>query len=312
MAQHTTMDSAAVERAIELATRAPSVHNTQPWQWRVGHTGIDLYADPAVSLPNADPDRRDLTLSCGVALHHLCAACAAAGWAAQVHRMPRVFEPNHLASIRLVARMPTDEDISTAAAITQRRTDRRPYSACPVPPQTVRSLIDGVSGHGVIARAVSAPATRAFVAAAQRAATRRHDSDPDYRIELATWSGGAHGSVDDGIAPQPFAIGKLAEGAASVGEGSTFIVIGTECDDIMARLRAGEAASELLLTATRLGLATCPITEPLEFPDIRSAIGRELLDGRYHGQLLIRIGLPAEGAAALPPTPRRSAAAEKR
>ena len=30
---------------VETAGRAPSVHNTQPWQFRVRHNGLDLYAD---------------------------------------------------------------------------------------------------------------------------------------------------------------------------------------------------------------------------------------------------------------------------
>ena len=39
------------------------------------------------------------------------------------------------------------------------------------------------------------------------------------------------------------------------------LALGTRDDDAMARLRAGEATSLVLLTATALGMATCPITE---------------------------------------------------
>ncbi len=31
---------------ISTAARAPSVHNTQPWRFQVGRSGIELYCDP--------------------------------------------------------------------------------------------------------------------------------------------------------------------------------------------------------------------------------------------------------------------------
>ena len=42
-------------RLVSLACRAPSVHNTQPWAWRIGPDGIELYADDSRRLAAADP-----------------------------------------------------------------------------------------------------------------------------------------------------------------------------------------------------------------------------------------------------------------
>ncbi|MGQ4601395.1 hypothetical protein [Nocardia sp. R6R-6] len=53
-------DADSARAALALAVRARSVHNTQPWQWRVGDTTVHLYADDSRRLPHADPDRRDL------------------------------------------------------------------------------------------------------------------------------------------------------------------------------------------------------------------------------------------------------------
>ncbi|MCZ4328243.1 hypothetical protein, partial [Brachybacterium paraconglomeratum] len=50
------------------------------------------------------------------------------------------------------------------------------------------------------------------------------------------------------------------------------LALGTVADDPMARLRAGEVTSTVLLTATALGLASGPITEPLEIADTREAV----------------------------------------
>ena len=48
--------------------------------------------------------------------------------------------------------------------------------------------------------------------------------------------------------------------------------LGTRDDNALTRLRAGEATSLVPLTATALGLASRPITEPLEIPETRKAV----------------------------------------
>ena len=58
----------AVTAVLEAAGRAPSVHNTQPWAFRVAPDVIELHSDPARRLPVADPDDRELRLACGAAL----------------------------------------------------------------------------------------------------------------------------------------------------------------------------------------------------------------------------------------------------
>jgi nitroreductase len=47
-----------VRTVLNLSSRAPSVHNTQPWRWRVGAAGLHLYSDVNRQLPNTDPDGR--------------------------------------------------------------------------------------------------------------------------------------------------------------------------------------------------------------------------------------------------------------
>ena len=85
--------------AVEHALRAPSVHNTQPWRWRIGEDRVELHSDPDRHLPVTDPDRRDLVLSCGAALHHLTVAMAASGVSAAVERLPDPEDRTHLATV---------------------------------------------------------------------------------------------------------------------------------------------------------------------------------------------------------------------
>jgi len=37
--------TADLTAAVEHALRAPSVHNTQPWHWRIRSDAVELHAD---------------------------------------------------------------------------------------------------------------------------------------------------------------------------------------------------------------------------------------------------------------------------
>ena len=126
-------DQDTVLDALQLAVRAPSVHNTQPWGWRVEGRNVHLYADPARQVPATDPLGRDLVISCGAALHHLLVALAASGWAGRVHRLPDPHRPDHLATVELTPHIPPSAETELATAIPHRRTDRRrsPHGPCP-------------------------------------------------------------------------------------------------------------------------------------------------------------------------------------
>ena len=84
-----SLSSEDLRRALELAGRAPSVHNTQPWQFNVTDTQVDLYANLQRWLPATDADRRDLMISCGAALHHLRLALGSVGLGGKATRLFR-------------------------------------------------------------------------------------------------------------------------------------------------------------------------------------------------------------------------------
>ncbi|MEU0504292.1 NAD(P)H nitroreductase [Nocardia sp. NPDC005998] len=309
-------DYHTIEAALALAVRAPSVHNTQPWRFRIGDRGLHLYLDPARALPSTDPDQRDLVLSCGAALHHLRIALAGLGWSAVVQRLPDAVNPNHLASIELVPHRPTMTDTALSAAITRRQTDRRHYSSRPIPPGYLGLLAERAGVHGGIVRQ-AAYGSRDQLVEAMRAAARQHSGDPNYQFELAAWSGrhdAVHGVPALNALPplaaqrvpaRAFAQHRLVDPKREP-DYAELLVLGTTADDRLARLCAGEAVSAMLLTATNIGLATCLVTEPLEIPELRKKIRVGVLDNTTHAQAVIRIGWLPTGLAALPPAPRRA------
>lgn len=263
-------DSATLQAVLELAAWAPSAQNSQPWHWRVDAAGVHL--DPAWSrrLGDADSDRRDVLLSCGAVLNHCAVALAAAGWQSRIRRFP----DGHLASLEVIERRSADADLELAAGIARRRSDRRGYGSSRLPAATLELLLVRAARFGVQLSAV--PRIR-----------WNRLSDGDIRLSYRPGAYAGH---------QP-----------SAGDG-TLLVLATDTDGERERLRAGEAMSHLLLSATALGLATCPLTEPLRGARDRLALACEVFDGDAYPQVLIRLGPVPDGATDLPAQPRRAVA----
>lgn len=300
-----------------LAVRAPSVHNSQPWQWRLGERSLHLYANRRLQLPQTDPDARDMMISCGATLNHAQIGYAALGWQARIHRFPNPDQPDHLATLDLHAYPAADVDIALAAAIPRRRTDRRRYSPWQVAHGDISLIGSRAARMGVTMRRVDdLPGLQKIVAEA----AWRHAADRDYSAELAAWSGryGAAAGVPARNTPKPdanapiwarwFAGPALAQPPGSEPEVDNAVVValGTTDDGELSRLRAGEATSMILLTATALGLASCPITEPLEFAETRAGVRRHVFEDGACPQMLLRIGWAPVNADPLPATPRRT------
>ncbi|MEW5808772.1 MAG: NAD(P)H nitroreductase [Actinomycetota bacterium] len=308
-------DRETLRSALALAVRAPSVHNSQPWDWRVGRSSFHLYANPDRALPHTDPDARDLMLSCGATLNHAQIALAALGWQAKIHRLPNPAEPDHLAAVELHRYPATEVDIALAAAIPRRRTDRRNYSCWPVPQSDIAMMGARAARAGVMLRRFDELSTL------KRRVTEaewRRNNDIGYLTELTTWSGryASTAGVPARSAPRPdpaavipartFAGAVLEQPAEAepAEDNAAVIALGTVADDRLSQLRAGEATSVVLLTATVAGLATCPITGPLEIPDVRVALGHDVFGSEGYAQMLLRIGWAPTHADPLPDTPR--------
>lgn len=309
-------DPETLRSALALASRAPSVHNSQPWLWRVGQETVHLYADESRRLPHTDPDGRDLLLSCGAVLHHLCVAARAEGWEATIHRLPNPATPEHLASVEFRPTTCSSEDIELARAISKRSTDRRRFSSWEVPAAHIEAIIAAGASTGVLVRDVSTEPARTQLVRAFEQAAWEHAHDDSYGAELAQWSGRhvspqgvpARSTVVTGSDPtvRRFSHPGLPEAVVrDIDAADRMLLLTTSSDDRLSQLRAGEAASAGLLTATRLGLATCPLTEPMELTDTRKRIRTNVLDNAGFPQIIIRVGWAVPSAEPVPVTPRR-------
>ena len=318
-----------LDGAVTRALRAPSVHNTQPWRWRIGPDHVELHADWTRHLPWTDPDRRDLVLSCGTALHHLRVALAAQGVAVRVARLPDPDNAAHLATVTLVPG-PTDTELAALfPAITRRRTDRRRMAGRAVPTDLIRACTRQAEREGARLIPTTTPALRERLAAAIARAGREQAVTPGYAAELDIWTSRYAASRDgvpaSNVPPSPIGlVGSsplrrfprtgLAQPRHPATSGPSddaaeLLVLAADTDDELAWLRAGEATSAVLLAATQAGLATTPLSQAIEVHRSRRELRHSLLRDPGFPQLVIRIGWPVGWPAGstedLPLTPRR-------
>src|ERR1700747_3015581 len=96
--EHAQVFAGHAQYLIATAARAPSVHNSQPWRFRVGEDAVELWCDPR-RRTWSDASGREMLISCGAALFGLRLAMRSLGFQPVVELLP---DP---ARLRLLARV---------------------------------------------------------------------------------------------------------------------------------------------------------------------------------------------------------------
>ncbi len=73
---------------VGAAVWAPSVHNTQPWRFTAAGAEITLHADVSRQLQVADPQGREMMISCGAALFTANLALRSLGYVPETRVLP--------------------------------------------------------------------------------------------------------------------------------------------------------------------------------------------------------------------------------
>jgi nitroreductase len=301
--------------ATLAALRAPSILNSQPWQWRTRGDEVELRIDRDRQLTGLDPTGRLLLISSGTALHHATTALAAAGFAGAVTRFPADGAPDVVARLRRGKAVAPDR--ARYDAIYTRRTDRRPFSDNPPGADDLDALRAAAHRHGVVLQVLRDEQVEPFASIVALAAAAEQQA-PAYGRDIAQWSGRLRSS-GDGVAvrevpeggihrvPQrDFGLGSEPGLAAGTGSdrGTVYAVLVTRDTQREDWLAAGEALSDVWLTLTARGLAASPNSEVVEVPQAQAAL-RRLLGWTGHPAIAVRIGWPAEPDPP-PPSARRS------
>ena len=303
-------------RLVSLAVRAPSVHNTQPWAWRIRPDGIDLYADESRRLDAADPTGRNLVISCGAALHHLRVVARASGLLPEVARLPDPGDPTLLAQVRFSPAPLPRTAAADLRAVQERCTDRRRFTSWPVPHERLQLLSREVEDDGGAAVPVTDVTDRFRVDLMVRQAHRLQERDPSIVAEVQRWTDRnaydglpsdhlpARPAVPDKL-PNRFDEGLLPDSGQEVESGDGLIVLCGDADERPSWLRAGEALSVLWLSATKGGLSVVPLSQVVEVSETREALQHQVLGDLAVPLLLVRVGWQPISRSQLEPTPRR-------
>jgi hypothetical protein len=307
------------ERVVEAATRAPSIHNTQPWSFTASGDVLGVHTDPERALSVLDPSGRQRIISCGVAVEFAVVALRAVGRDADVELLPDPADEDLLATVRAERpHDPTDDDRGLAAAIAQRHTERAPFEPRTVPAAALDRLQAEAGAFGVWVKPITESEEEVATVFLISRAEELEQGEPAYRKELEQWlrtDPGAPDGVPVGAVPsgdpatraanwliRDFVVGTRTpaehpspnpdEPPPRV-ERPAVLLMGTMNDDRRAWLEAGRALGRVLLRATEADLVASPLTQALDWPATRRQLTSRLsLVG--HPQMLLRLGYPAQ------------------
>jgi nitroreductase len=303
--------------AVGAALRAPSLHNSQPWRFRVRAGAIEVWLDRDRHLPAADPRGWAGRVATGAAVLNLRLALAWQGWEAQVRLLPDPADPDLLAVVGPDrARPATPVERRLWHAIWRRHSNRAPFWPDPVPAEARSRLTSAAAAEGGWLELLIGPGPVAALAQIARTADQVLMRSPDYRAELVAWTrdgaaasdgvpaeaGGPRPEPQDLLPLRPFS--ARPRGQVDDYEPQPLVaVLGTAGDTPGDQLIAGQALQRVLLTATDDGLAASMLSQPIELAGAREQL-RLALHQSGAPQMVLRIGYGRPGG----PTPRRSVA----
>lgn len=300
---------ALFRKAVERASLAPSVHNTQPWHFVVRPEVLELHADNDRQLRALDPTGRQLVISCGCALFNARVGLAA-DRVVQVDRLPDPGKPDLLALLTVLDEpAPWTPLVRLDPMIERRHTNRRDFFDEDVPPDVIYELTTAAEQEEASLVHIVEPEQKLVAAQLSQEAEAIQNADPRYRAELQAWT-----TTDlkrtDGVPvyaiPHTDARSEpeaLVRNFDVAGKGwlprlkqsslsHCLMVLGTAESTRSAWLRAGEALQRILLEATRLDCVVSLASQVAEVPSTRDRLRKEL-DLEFHPLLLMRIGRAA-------------------
>ena len=297
----------------QYAALAPSVHNTQPWQFVADGDVLDVRADRSRQLAFLDPTGRQLHLSCGAAVEFAQLAIRDAGRACTVEMLPDPHDADLMARLRIGDPLPASAlEAALAEAIPRRYTDRGPYEDREIPEDLVNEIAHGVSELGVWLRRLDRDERSVLVLILSDAEAAEAE-DPRYAEELARWT--TQREADEGIPPEAlpsWPADKVSDvplrdftghgvhprprdSAADVPPGverDAVLMLGTGEDDPGAWVAAGRALGWALLRVGTAGLSAQPLGQAIDLASGRARLRHEFhLVG--HPQFLLRVGYGA-------------------
>lgn len=306
---------------LGYAVLAPSSHNTQPWLFRIQNSTIELYADRTRGLRTADPDDRELVISCGAALFCLKTAMQHFGYLGGVEILPDPEDPDLLARVHYGYQ--SDHNLSETLmfhAITKRRTNRQEFKDDPIPASLLSALVTSASTEHASLKIIEAEDAKHQLADLIAEGDRRQWASKRFRLEVAAWAHPNRSQAPDGIPGYAMGLEDLLSYAGpllirtfDMGEGQAardreiatgspcLAVLATKEDTVRSWIAAGQALTRVMLRARIEDVWVSFLNQAVEVPELRKQTAA-LVKSDPYPQLVLRLGFGEE----VRPTPRRS------
>jgi hypothetical protein len=315
----TVLDVPTLETLISASVAAPSIHNTQPWRFRLDPDTVTLEIRAAAErgLRYTDPTGRALHVSVGCALLNLRVAVAHCGWEPVTRLLPRPDEPDLLATVRLAGTARCSAAPRLYDALWRRHSSRFPFSERPVPVSVLTELAEAAQAEGAVLDFPGPSETDRLLRLTWEA-EQRNTVDAARASESRRW---VHAPNADSLGMPPEAIGPqdfrdripmrdfgahrhpAVLTARPFEKRPSIAVLSTLHDRRADWLRAGESLERVLLVATAHGVRASLLHQALEWPDLREQLVGGTDERRTHAQMVLRLGYGPEG----PASPRRGA-----
>jgi nitroreductase len=307
-----TEDQALV---VLAAGSAPSLHNTQPWQFSLIDDHLLLCADSDRALWVSDPTARALYISCGAALFSARVALRALGYEPRVRQLPHPEYPFAVLAVidAATGQPPTAGERELYDALWRRRTNRGPFSDERVPESLLALLREAADQERASLRVLDRRDT-ARVLALARAAGQQLSADRAHQAELRQWitSGQPDGIPVDALpmrpdrSPSPVRDADFLAAAPEQRPQAVYethpqlTVLTTHNDEPEDWLQAGQALQHVLLVATACGLSASFFYHLVERDDMHEQES-QWWPWPENRQMVIRLGYGSPPA----PVPRR-------
>lgn len=289
-------------RILELASLAPSGHNTQPWGIRL----IDPYtwiitSDEQRWLPAVDPDQRETLLSIGAFIENLVVAAGFCGYEIDVKLLAETSKNTDIAEVNFNKINSNSPNNGLAERIKRRRVVRKGYLAREIGQNDLRYITNDDSArcryfppHSQQGRYLSEGTIEA-----NRQQAYRNEAQEEL-AKWIRWSDGEAKRFRDGLTPEGMEItglagwyvrhfysrkNVLARGfreatvknvIEQVGAQGGWLVITSEDSTVTNLLKAGRLFQQMFLRVRDRMIAVHPMTQMLEETQWKNEVAKEL------------------------------------
>lgn len=298
---------------VKAAVRAPSGHNTQPWQFKLTENEIEIIPNLTKTLPAVDPNRRELFISLGCATENLCIAASTLGYTTDMQ-----IEEN--GSIRIALHKQAVQADPLFKQINIRQTDRNVYEYKAVDQKVLQECLQTVPRQESVKFYAWEKGSAEFDTLRQYVMKGNliQMADSGFKDELKSWM--RYNKKDsessmDGLAYNVFGAPNLPrfiskpvmssflnsrkqnnDDSKKIASSSHFVLITSLHDQKQDWILVGRCLERFLLKTTEEGIANAYMNQPCEVEALRNELKTALpIDGRIP-QMLLRIGYAKKAA----------------